>query len=220
MNGYEKIDGYNKTGWIETFNGVAFRPMEPDPKLISISDVAHALSFKCRYTGHSKRFYSVAEHSVLMAHYAHEMGMAREVVTWCLLHDAVEAYLPDVPRPLKPFISNWREIEDNVEHAVAERFRLPLPTPPEVKELDTRILLTEAKHLMVSMGSRWQIDAAPLPVTIRCWSPINAEDQFHRMYRTLYPGPMGADPPIPSHLNVRSADFDPYREEVECHTQR
>jgi hypothetical protein len=192
-------------GWIETYTGRAFQPMNPDPLRISIRDIAHALSFKCRYTGHCSAFYSVAEHSVLMA----GSTIDREVAQWCLLHDATEAYLPDVPRPLKPYIPGWAEIENRVEVAVAKRFQLRLPKPDVVKTLDTRILLTEAADLLPSRGEKWEIDARPLDVRLEFWAPPVAEGMFLRMYDTLFPfiTPL---PKMPA-WDTTSTAFDPYK---------
>jgi hypothetical protein len=82
--------------WMQTFTGRAFYPLDPRPEDIDPVDIAHALSLICRYGGHSSRFYSVAEHCVLMSH-----AVAPEHALWALLHDATEAYLGDMIRPLK-----------------------------------------------------------------------------------------------------------------------
>ena len=210
MNEYAHEDGYNRSGWIETYTGRAFQPMNPKPHLISTLDIAHALSNKCRYSGHSSEFYSVAEHSVLMARWSPQPVDAR----WCLLHDAVEAYLPDVPRPLKPHIPGWSEIEARVQTAVAERFGLTLPMPSVVKEIDTRILLTEAADLLLSQGDRWGIEATPLPVTLYLWSPERAYTAFMEIFTELFP--LDEDPPHDTLNFVLSPDFNPYAEMEEA----
>jgi len=201
---YERKEGYNRSGWIETYTGRAVQPLNLRPDLISIADIAHALSNKCRYTGHAKEFYSVAEHSVIMARYAKAPNLAR----WCLMHDAVEAYLPDVPRPLKPHLKGWYEIEEAASRAVAARFKLMWPMPGIVKELDTRILVTEARQLLISGGRKWEIDAEPLEVALHYWTPRHAKAAFMETYRELFP--WDCDPLPDPAWNVTSDLFDPY----------
>lgn len=82
--------------WIQTFSGKKFFPLEPEKNEYDIHDIAHALSLKCRFGGHCQRFYSVAEHCVRVADI-----VAPESKLWALLHDAAEAYLPDVCQPIK-----------------------------------------------------------------------------------------------------------------------
>ena len=79
-------------GWIQTYTGRQFWPLDPRIEDIDIHDIAHALSHQCRYSGHCLRFYSVAEHSVLLSHH-----VAGEHMLWALLHDAWEAYLAAIP---------------------------------------------------------------------------------------------------------------------------
>src|SRR5579885_2784587 len=82
--------------WIQTYCGVAFYPLDPRPEEILIEDIAHALSMLCRFTGHVKRFYSVAQHCVYVSHRCDPKD-----ALWGLLHDAAEAYLNDISRPVK-----------------------------------------------------------------------------------------------------------------------
>ena len=89
----------SKPGWVQTVTGKAFYPLKPDPSLISIEDIAWALSMQCRFAGHVLHFYSVAEHCVYISN-----SVPMEDALWGLLHDATEAYLTDVPRPLKPLM--------------------------------------------------------------------------------------------------------------------
>jgi hypothetical protein len=146
-------------------------PDEPASDEIDPVDIAHALSLLCRYGGHVDRFYSVAEHCVLMSN-----AVAPEHALAALLHDATEAYVCDVPRPLKAYLDAYRAIEDQVWAAIAIRFGLALELPAEVKQADTRILLNERAALM-SRAERWPIDDThePLDVTISGWEPAVAE---------------------------------------------
>lgn len=166
--------------WLQTYSGVKFWPLDPRPADIRIADIAHALAHTGRYNGHAKRFYSVAEHSVLLSHH---VGVKDRM--WALLHDAGEAYLSDVPRPLKRFLrlsdnlQTYEEAEQAVLNAVAERFCLPWPIPSYIGMRDTQLLLGERtqvyNHLM-----DWELDgsAEPLNVSLYFWSPETAERAF------------------------------------------
>lgn len=163
----------NRGDWIQTAAGHQFWPIDPRASEIVIEDVAHALSLLCRFGGHCLRFYSVAEHSVLMAR-----AVSPENRAWALLHDATEAYLVDVPRPLKPFLVGYREAEDKIARAVCERFGLPLDMPAEVKAADTRILTDERQQNMAPAPKPWSTDTEPLGVTLQFWSPEQAKREF------------------------------------------
>lgn len=160
--------------WMQTFSGARFYPLDPRPEEIDPTDIAHALSLLCRYGGHVDRFYSVAEHCVLMSE-----AVAPEHALAALLHDATEAYVCDVPRPLKRQLPGYREIESNVWWAIAEHFGVKLYLPAEVKEADNRILLTERDALMPNTRYSWSVDGMePLPVKVEGWSPEAAEGRF------------------------------------------
>jgi len=108
-------------GSITTFSGISFWPLLPNPDDIRIDDIAHALAHQCRFAGHTRLFYSVAEHSVRVSQLCRP-----EDALWGLLHDASEAYLSDVPAPLKelPEFEPYRAAERNLQGAVAQRFGL------------------------------------------------------------------------------------------------
>ncbi len=136
--------------WIQTAHGRQFWPIDPRPDEVFIDDIAHALSMLCRFGGHCLHFYSVAEHSVLLSRAA-----PPEHKLWALLHDAGEAYLVDVPRPLKPFLAGYREAEDKIMLAICERFGLPAEMPAPLKDLDKRILFDERTQNMATAPVRW-----------------------------------------------------------------
>ena len=160
--------------WMQTYTGMRFFPLDPRPDEIDARDIAHALSLLCRYGGHVDRFYSVAEHCVLMS-----QAVSPSASLAALLHDATEAYVCDVPRPLKRQLVGYREIEDDVWAAIATRFNHPLALPREVKEADNRILLTERDALMPNTVYSWSVDGlTPLPVEIQAWSPPEAERRY------------------------------------------
>lgn len=178
------MDAVNRRGdWMQTYSGKQFWPLDPDPDAIDIVDIAHALSNACRYAGHVRRFYSVAEHSVLMA-----MMVSSANRKWALLHDASEAYLVDVPRPVKPFLPGYYEVEAKVMAAVCARFDLPLSMPEEVKDIDNRILVDEREQLMAPSNADWNLRGPAVGVICEGWSPVEAEHAFLAMFDSLFGG--------------------------------
>ena len=173
----------SRTGdWIQTFTRVIFYPLDPRPEEINIRDIAHALSNQCRFAGHCRQFYSVAEHSVRVAR-----ELPAHLQLWGLLHDASEAYLVDLPRPLKRFGEMGRLYmlhEEVLMRCVIERFGLsPEWIPAEVKRMDTRLLMTEKRDLMEAQPKPWEdTEEEPLPGKIEPWLPFAAECCFLDFY--------------------------------------
>lgn len=163
--------------WIQTKSGRQFWPLNPSPDDIDLDDVAHALSMKCRYGGHVDRFYSVAEHSVLIADWLWLNGH-KEAALWGLLHDASEAYLPDVARPIKPHLPGFVDIERGVMNAVCQKFAISPWEPAIVKEADHRILHDERAELVGPEAAPWKISGGPLGATLFTWSPEDAKEAF------------------------------------------
>jgi hypothetical protein len=162
--------------WIQTFTDRQFWPLEPRIEDIDIRDIAHSLSLQCRFNGHCKRFYSVAEHSVLVAT---AVSVPNRLAA--LLHDAAETYLTDLPRPVKHAVVGYDEAEKRVEKAIAEKFGFEHPLPAEVKEADCRICLDERDQIMGPLPAPWGepfCSLKPLGVRLRCWSPEQAENAF------------------------------------------
>jgi hypothetical protein len=158
----EQTENWRKGDWMQTFSGNKFYPLNPRPQDIAPQDIAHALSLLCRFNGHVDRFYSVAEHCLLLSHYVSE-----ENALWALLHDATEAYVGDMVRPLKRSMPAYVEVEDRVMDAIRERFDLPLGMPREVHQADSRILLNERNTLMPNTKHKWQVeDLDPLEDTV------------------------------------------------------
>lgn len=143
----------NRGDWIQTFSGRAFYPLDPQPEDIVIGDIAHALSLQCRFTGHTRASYSVAQHSINVATVIELKGGSPSEALWGLMHDASEAYLVDVARPVKhtPEMSPYRAAEKRVMAAVCKRFDLPLQEPPIVKMSDNILLAVEAHTLMAPL---------------------------------------------------------------------
>lgn len=138
--------------YIETVSGKKFYFLDPDPDSIDIYDIAHALAMNCRYTGHSDRFYSVAEHSWHMARMAPAgMGLA------ALLHDASEAYITDIASPIKQHLPDYQSMEDHLMQRISAKFGFEYPLNPIIKHLDLTMLSTEAHYLLKSRGDSWDL---------------------------------------------------------------
>jgi hypothetical protein len=133
-----------EAAFITTASGRSVFPFAPTVESIDLGDIAHALANKCRWSGHTNRFYSVAQHSVLVARYT-ATPCDR---LWGLLHDAGEAYLPDVPSQIKKFCPELVEAEERLLLCVAEAFDLPAQIPPSVHYADLVVRSAEARDLM------------------------------------------------------------------------
>lgn len=195
--------GWHRGDWMQTFTGRRFYPLDPKPEDIDVLDIGHALGMICRYGGHIDRFYSVAEHCVLMSFCMPTPQLALEA----LLHDASEAYLGDMVRPLKHSgaMAPYLEVERALELVIAQRFGLPIvkfsdktaafyKMPEEVKDADTRILLTERTALMKNYkpSDRWAQDGMePLPVAIQAWDHVEASNRWLARFAELTSKPAG-----------------------------
>ena len=159
--------------WIQTYTGKKFYPLDPRPEDICIEDIAHALSLTCRYNGHSKVFYSVAEHCVRMS----STDLPGDP-KWLLMHDAAEAYLSDVPRPIKPMLPEFKEIENSILSIIAIKYNLGFPDLPSIKYSDAVMLSTEKRDIILP-GPEWDWRLPkPLPNKILPWDSSSAETCF------------------------------------------
>ena len=187
---------------IETRSGIGFWPLEPRAVDINIDDIAHALSQQCRFSGHTREHYSVAEHCVRVADVLEDWGCSTEVQLWGLLHDASEAYLVDIPSPLKclPEFAPYREAEARLMAAVCERFGLPIVEPVEVRAADGVLLATEARDLMAFAPEHWtKLTHAPLDERIVPWGSQQARRAFRLRFDSLMCARGQTDPaPSPS----------------------
>ena len=183
-----------RDGWIQTYTGRQVWPLEAAGEFC-LEDIAHALSQICRYGGHTSRFYSVAEHSV----YASQI-IAPEHALWGLFHDAAEAYIGDITRPVKRqmyvgdgmFGVEYRRI-DRVETElllqIATMVELPWPPPwKAIEEADLSLLRTERNVLMTSPpapGSELGASGPEAPIVIQGLTPTLAKAMFLRRLEEL-----------------------------------
>lgn len=172
-------------GWMQTFLSKQFWPLDPRADEVFIEDIAHALSNQCRFAGHCQKFYSVAEHSVRVS-----LIVPPEYALHGLLHDASEAYLVDLPRPVKYYSEigkHYVAAEKRVAEEIGKHFGLVLtPEPAQVKEADNILLMTEARDLLGKPPVPWQESAVkPLPDRIEPWSPTLAKDRFIARFAEL-----------------------------------
>ena len=175
--------------WMQTFTGVKYYPYDPRPEDFVIEDIAHALSMLCRYNGHCDDFMSVGQHSVLMSHYVKPKN-----ALWALMHDASEAYLGDLVRPVKHggppaclgLGDEFKALENHTLSLIAQRFDLPWPIPEEIHEADNRMLATESRDIMGGQVKPWGLGGAePYDRTIISWYPNIAKRAFLSRYDEL-----------------------------------
>jgi len=175
-----------RTGnWLQTFSGISFYPLDPQPEDINIADIAHGLAMTCRFAGQCQKFYSVAQHSVLVSQVCKP-----EDALWGLLHDASEAYLVDMPKPLKilPEFKWFVEVENRVQLAVSKHFGISEVQPESVHSADRALLMTEKRDLMLNVELRpWQIkfDEEPLLFVIEPLGPEEAKALFLSRFKEL-----------------------------------
>jgi hypothetical protein len=179
-----------ENGWIETMHG---RFDLKNPKF-DINDIAHALSQIARFNGHTKRFYSVAEHSLMVADLMEGLGLGdpREG----LLHDATEAYLSDVPAPFKQFLPDWQKVDVDLEAALRAQYGLPERKTEGCRKADWLALFIEAYHLLPSEGAIFHDPNNLRPEALRLiengWIPRThrtmqeTEDDFLLNYRGIF----------------------------------
>jgi hypothetical protein len=176
-----------KGNYIRTHCGVKFYPLDPRPEDILIEDIAHALGNTCRYTGHSEEFYSVAQHATIISYQVPE-----EDALWGLLHDASEAYICDIARPVKrlPELAPYVKIEGELMAHIATKFGLPTEMPKAVHVADNRLLVTEMQQILKCPNEDWIWISKDYPeyhkMLIVPVGPIIAKSMFLTRFKELY----------------------------------
>ena len=168
--------------WILTASGRHIDLMAPCPDELAIEDIALGLSRECRFSGQTREFYSVAHHSILASRIVPDT-FALEA----LLHDATEAYLRDIPYPLKRLVPEYSRIEKVLDRVIRLRFGLPEEPSPEIHRADRVLLATEKRDLMPEDSFEWPIleGVEPLPDRIEPWTSARAMGMFLRRFEEL-----------------------------------
>ena len=174
-----KNDNAPDTTYICTYLGNRFYPLEGRIDRVHLEDIAHGLAYQCRFNGQTSEFYSIAQHSLMVADIVSlqhpELRLA------ALLHDASEAYLGDVVKPLKALLPNYKDIEHRVEEIIAENFSISDKIfNPLIKKADMIALATEKRDLMPHSAEDWSYlkGFEPLSEAIVSMSPEQAKRSF------------------------------------------
>jgi hypothetical protein len=178
------MDEKRQGDWLQTHTGRKFYPLDPQPDDIDIIDIAHALSNICRFTGHCKTHYNVAQHSVLVS-----ANVSDRAALYGLLHDAAEAYIGDISRPMKKCIQiscgyGLKEIEQRIVECICKKYLVirDASIEAEVKMADDLLLVTEARDLMSPLADGWRHHPANgyqvLPDKISPWTPNQSYYEF------------------------------------------
>jgi 5'-deoxynucleotidase YfbR-like HD superfamily hydrolase len=174
--------------YIQTSSGRWVNPFDPDPSMLDPDDIARALANVCRFGGHTRAFYSVAQHSVIVSELVQERGGDVEDVFAALMHDATEAYLGDMPHPIKhrsPLGAAFKEAEDRLEAVLQARFAIKADVP-EIKRVDRALLATE-REAFSSISWDWpELEGVePLELALTAWPPDEAARRFAERYAEL-----------------------------------
>jgi hypothetical protein len=166
--------------FVETKSGKKINPLNPEIESIDIEDIAHALSMKCRFTGHTRLFYSIAQHSVMVSEFC-----PQEDALAGLLHDSAEAYLADIAGPIKPYIIGFKEIEERLLSCIFLKFDVEWPLPNSVRYIDERMLITEG-HALMNNPESWGVNVQPYDILITPWTIEKVKEIFLNTFWTLY----------------------------------
>jgi uncharacterized protein len=174
--------------YLQTVSGRWVNPFDPDPEQLDAGDIARALGNQCRFGGHSRAFYSVAQHAVIVSLLVEERSGDTEDAFAGLMHDATEAYLGDMPHPIKhrsALGATFRAAEAHLEAVIRERFRIKADVP-EIKLVDRALLATERRAFSAEKW-RWPElgGVEPLDLELTAWSPDEAAEAFARRYAEL-----------------------------------
>jgi uncharacterized protein len=174
--------------YLQTVSGRWVNPIDPDPQQFDIEDIARALGNLCRFGGHCRVFYSVAQHSVIVSELVEQRGGDVEDVFAALMHDASEAYLGDMPHPLKhrsALGAVFKEAEDHLEAALREHFAIK-PGVPEIKRADRALLAAERRAFSAERWAWPELEGVePLDIELEALSPDESERAFMRRFAEL-----------------------------------
>lgn len=166
---------------ISVTGGEFFDLLRPENSEYDIDVIASALSNLCRYTGHVTRFYSVAEHCVLVSKI-----VPSKYALEGLLHDASEAFVGDVSSPLKKLLPDYQEIENNIQADIARRFELQYPFPEEIHKADKQLYWSERKVIAPAVDAMWNKEfRASRKVEPQGWTPARAKREFLKRYNEI-----------------------------------
>jgi 5'-deoxynucleotidase YfbR-like HD superfamily hydrolase len=174
--------------YLQTVSGRWVNPFDPDPEQLEIGDIARALANQCRFGGHCRVFYSVAQHSVIVSELVEARGGDAEDVFAALMHDAGEAYLGDMPHPLKhrsPLGAAFKEAENHLERALQDHFAIK-PGVPEIKRADRALLATERRAFSAETWHWPELEGVePVGLELTAWSPDEAARAFLARFEEL-----------------------------------
>lgn len=174
--------------FIQTLTGRRVNPLDPAPEDIDPEDIAGALANICRFGGHCRPFYSVAQHSVIVCDLLAERGATPEELLAALLHDAAEAYLGDLPHPIKhrsDLGAAFRAAEHRLQGVISERFALP-DASARIKPLDRALLAAERRVLSEETWHWPELDEAEeIDVEVDPWEPERAAREFRERFERL-----------------------------------
>jgi 5'-deoxynucleotidase YfbR-like HD superfamily hydrolase len=193
-----------KGDWFQTYTGKKFYPFDPRAEDVDIADIARSLSLQCRFNGHTTQFYSVAQHSIHVAHVFGKLAKgtsfssSNQAHLCALLHDATEAYVGDLIRPIKINMPQYQDMEEEVWHCILEAFDLleiweHFPIKPLVKKADNILLMTERRDILPEgpagdknkwFGDEMGIEPDPDLTVVPC-SSYTAEHGFRNLFDSL-----------------------------------
>ena len=173
-------------GWMQIANGRIFHPLDPRVNEVYLEDIAQSLSRQIRYNGMSDRAISVAQHSVQCAWLVEQTGGSAEIQLAMLMHDAAEAYIGDMIRPLKVLIPEFAKIEDRIMEVINERYNLPTISHKALKYYDNLALAWEKRDIYKS-SREWpgMMDVPTWLAPMVTWRAGEAEMRFVRMFQYL-----------------------------------
>lgn len=162
-------------------SGKRFDLLDPASSDFDIEDIAHGLAHVCRYAGQCQMFYSVAEHSLLVSETVEQFALE------ALMHDAAEAFIGDITRPLKQLLPEYKAIESLIEQVISQRFGLQGEAKAVIKEADLRVLAAEQHQVMAKGCADWADEAGIVPaeITVRGLTPSAAKHQFLSRFHQL-----------------------------------